>query len=97
MTSPPYLELGFTLKIYCVKCARYRKVTFNSKYHPRMFSKLYAMHTRTLSPALFNNNCKINVIRQMPRMQVIFFKQLIITQITVGLKQGWWITEIAKI
>jgi len=23
-----------------------------------------------LSPALFNSNCKINVIRQMPRMQV---------------------------
>ena len=69
MTSPPYLDLGFTFKIYCAKCVRYRKVTFTSKYNPRMFPKLYAI-IRTLSPAIFNSNCKRNVIRQMPRMQV---------------------------
>ena len=27
MTSPPYLDLGFALRIDCAKCARYKKVT----------------------------------------------------------------------
>jgi len=67
MTSPPYLDLGFVLRIDCAKCARYRKVAFKSKYHLRMFPKLIC-YARTLSLAIFNSNCKVNVIRQMPRM-----------------------------
>ena len=69
MTSPPYLDLSFALKIDYPEYARYRKVTFSSKYHPRMFPKLYA-YIRTFSPAIFNSNRKRNIIRQMPRMQV---------------------------
>jgi len=52
MTSPPYLKLGFALKIDCAKCARYRKVTFTSKYHSRIFPKLYAIHTYLVSSYL---------------------------------------------
>jgi len=52
MTFPPYLVLGFALKIDCAECARYRKVTFTSKYHPRIFFKLYAMHTYLISSYL---------------------------------------------
>ena len=66
---PPYLDLGFALRIDCAKCARYRKITFKSKYHPRMFPN-YMLCIRTLSPSFFNSNRKRNVIRQMPRIQV---------------------------
>ena len=69
MTPLPYLDLGFALRIDRAECTRYRKVTFTSKYHPRMFPKLYAMHIYLVS-AIFNSNRKRNIIRQMPRMQV---------------------------
>jgi len=52
MTFPPYLDFDFALKIDCAKYARYRKVTFTSKYHPRLFPKLYATHTYLVSSYL---------------------------------------------
>ena len=54
--------IGQALKIDCAKCARHRKVTFTSKYHPRMFPKVCYAYV-PFAPALFNSNVKCKRIR----------------------------------
>ena len=86
MTSPPYLELGFALRVNCAKCARYRKVAFKSKITQECFLN-YMLCIHTLSPALFNSKVK-ELKRLVPRMQMSNQFLTFNESFTVDLKTG---------